>query len=576
MTEEVKPRTFTDTFLKANFSARQRLASKISSLFFVPPLWMEICFSLFMTAASIWLLAVWIPVRHGLIKPWDSGIAIGAVFTAWLLLGSYVLVWTSTSIALLLFTFHYGTHRHSTSEVTWKRKCSGIGSEPVWCYGVCDIPEWPSGPTNRVADCGNSYGRSTGLDDIPEGKEMMELGNGDTDSSTNTAHVPRPIPFGRWSKNFWKTSDGTLWPLVMFEALEKLETPPTSEAVSRTQQTNQQNHPRRRDPPTGLSVFRGAILIALAMTFVFYFEQVMFIDRYRRVHFARPVQMSYGDPSPENVFQKNYMPSGRNLSSAVNVTMLWAPNLPLQNTGKCNKTDVSIDSLPAYTAVNITCPLALELVSVDNETSAHEVIANTPNLDLRFPDLLVTFDYSALGPLPQQSLLSSFSASLWMSLTPGPADNLIKSVPGVTLINNVHLIGGYTQNIRVKSRRNNRLATFLGMFEEYDNSLDADIAIYGSNLDTALMRSNTSSILLFQPFDMSYYRIIQDIPGDSFLQGLSNLGGIFTTFTGIFTFVFGFSILAVLDSISPGLKGPRLGRGDSNTTIHPLTVTRID
>jgi len=216
------------------------------------------------------------------------------------------------------------------------------------------------------------------------------------------------------------------------------------------------------------------------------------------------------------------------------------------DTGKCNKTDVSIDSLPAYTAVNITCPLALELVSVDNETSAHEVIANTPNLDLHFPDLLVTFDYSALGPLPQQSLLSSFSASLWMSLTPGSADNLIKSVPGVTLINNVHLIGGYTQNIRVKSRRNNRLATFLGMFEEYDNSLDADIAIYGSNLDTALMRPNTSSILLFQPFDMSYYRIIQDIPGDSFLQGLSNLGGIFTTFTGIFTFVFGFSILAVL------------------------------
>jgi len=213
--------------------------------------------------------------------------------------------------------------------------------------------------------------------------------------------------------------------------------------------------------------------------------------------------------------------------------------------------DHDIQDQPQRTFVRAKFPLIL-----DSAEGAPAACRNDRGFDPCWPDLLVTFDYNALGILPQQGSKGPYSASIWTGFAPAFIDITDSNDP-LTLINNVHLIGSWTMNVRRKYRMGSPVPTFLGMFQRYDTYGIIDTVIYGTNPDVTTIRSNTSSLLLFQLYDPSQWRIDQDMSINSFLAGLSNLGGIFTAANGIFLFVFGFGLMNIL-----GIDRFSLLRGD--------------
>ncbi|KDQ12920.1 hypothetical protein BOTBODRAFT_56456 [Botryobasidium botryosum FD-172 SS1] len=94
----------------------------------------------------------------------------------------------------------------------------------------------------------------------------------------------------------------------------------------------------------------------------------------------------------------------------------------------------------------------------------------------------------------------------------------------------------------------NSVQSFLGIVQAYNTLGVTDIVTYGDDPDLSTPRKpNTSSLRLFQQvYDSSAIRIVQDTPVNSFLRGLSDIGGLYTTASAIFLFVFGFGLAQIL------------------------------
>ncbi|KDQ12942.1 hypothetical protein BOTBODRAFT_405982 [Botryobasidium botryosum FD-172 SS1] len=172
---------------------------------------------------------------------------------------------------------------------------------------------------------------------------------------------------------------------------------------------------------------------------------------------------------------------------------------------------------------------------------------------------MITIDYSAFSTLSQAEMSGQSRAVIWLGTGTGTPSNLMDTCSPTTLLNNFHLTASYTMNIR--RTFDNSVQSFLGIFQAYDTFGVADVVIYGSNPDPSIDRKpNTSSLLLYQLYDPSAVRIVQDISANSFLHGLSNLGGLYTTANAVFLFVFGFGLVRMLGldhfSLLQGIKCP--------------------
>jgi len=211
---------------------------------------------------------------------------------------------------------------------------------------------------------------------------------------------------------------------------------------------------------------------------------------------------------------------------------------------------------PSQAFVKATCPLV-----PDDAEGAPIACSKDPGYDPCWPDILVTFDYNVLGTPPQERTQGAFSASMWIGFAPNSID-VTDTTFSVTLINNIHLMGSWAMNVRRKFHIGSPVPSFMGLFQQYDTFGVIDTAIYGPNTDTTFSsKPNTSSMLLFQLYDPSEWRILEDVSVNSFLRGLSSLGGVFTASNGIFLFVFGFGLMSVL-----GIDRFSLLKGDKH---HP-------
>lgn len=132
------------------------------------------------------LLVVWVLTRSDLLQSWWPDSQIGSLFTLWAALAVYAMVWSLSFLALLAFAFYYSStppysRDRGFSPESWMYPVGGS----IWVRGVCDIPSWPAYalPSDHVPD---DVGR---------------------------------IPWGtlRSNNRFWRTSDGHLLPLLMFQ-----------------------------------------------------------------------------------------------------------------------------------------------------------------------------------------------------------------------------------------------------------------------------------------------------------------------------------------------------------------------
>ncbi|KDQ12939.1 hypothetical protein BOTBODRAFT_45564 [Botryobasidium botryosum FD-172 SS1] len=215
-------------------------------------------------------------------------------------------------------------------------------------------------------------------------------------------------------------------------------------------------------------------------------------------------------------FGGDLLPSGADPLLGVEVTALWAQG------------------------VQATCQVPFLLYIGSRSPSQRQI---SPAIN--WPDIRVTFDYSIFHASSQPGMNAQSSAVVWLGATERPAD-LMDASPPITLLNNLHLAASYTVMVSRKTFNNN-VRSFLGIVEAYNTFGIADIVPYGNDPDLSAPRKpNTSSLRLFQLYDPSAVRITQDTTVNSFLYGLSNLGGLYTTANGIFLFVFGFGLVAIL------------------------------
>ncbi|KDQ12851.1 hypothetical protein BOTBODRAFT_403572 [Botryobasidium botryosum FD-172 SS1] len=463
------PRTIYSTIAVTSFA----LLVHTITLLFVPPLWMEIFISLLMTGTSIWLLVEWIMVRRHLLHPWLNGAQISATFSLWPLLGIYAILWSLATLALLLFASNYAkpsakipTNQTSTGQTPTDRtpteRWKYTAHEPIWAYEVCDIPAWEDNGASNT-------------------------------SQGNASIVLKEHPVGRWSFNFWRTSDNNLLPLLMFKPLELLpkqkypeEHLPThvepkqpaahSEKEPYTPPEGRQKHTHRiRPKPTKQSSFRGIMLIAFVVAFIFYLEESLFIESFRESS-AHATQTYYGDLNSDISqsllstsiltviigFKSAHIPAGVELSSAVNVTAIWSSDYSLPIYPECDiRPDNTLARLPQRTFVRATCPM----ISSDME-GAPLACRNDPGYSPCRPDFLITFDYSVLGTPPQERTLAAFSASVWTGFAPENID-LTDITVSIALLNNVHLVGSWARNVRRRFHIGSPVPSFMGMFQSF-------------------------------------------------------------------------------------------------------------
>ncbi|KDQ12957.1 hypothetical protein BOTBODRAFT_406370 [Botryobasidium botryosum FD-172 SS1] len=305
---------------------------------------------------------------------------------------------------------------------------------------------------------------------------------------------------------------------------------------------------------------RGLTIVTFVVFFVFYLEQALFVETYREGA-AHATQTNYGalvGESAPNItslfvaiaFQANLLLPGVDPLSVVNVTAVWTQEYPLPEHPFCElKRDTTFDLRDRITLTAI-CPVIDDYV----HGGPIQCDGSSP-YDPCWPDMIITFDYSVLGTSAGTKGPSSATVGLGFG-TEMPVD-IMGTYPPVTLLNNLHLTASYTMNIR--RTFNNNVQSFLGIFQAYRTFGVADIVIYGDNLDPSTPhKSNTSSLLLFQLYDTSAVRIVQDISANSFLRGLSNVGGLYTTANATFLFVFGFGLVKLLSldrfSLFRGMK----------------------
>jgi len=162
-----------------------------------------------------------------------------------------------------------------------------------------------------------------------------------------------------------------------------------------------------------------------------------------------------------------------------------------------------------------------------------------------WPDIMVTFDYNPFNASAQPGIDALSGAAVWFGVAKNPED-LMRVSPPITLLSDFYLAASYS--VSVRRTFSNSAWSFLGIVQAYDTLGVADVVIYGNDPILSTPRKpNTSSLRLFkQTYDWSAARIVQDTPVNSFLHGLSDLGGLYTTANAIFLFVFGFGLAQIL------------------------------
>jgi len=111
----------------------------------------------------------------------------------------------------------------------------------------------------------------------------------------------------------------------------------------------------------------------------------------------------------------------------------------------------------------------------------------------------------------------------------------------LTLFRDVHLMGGWFVEVRRKFT-SHRWA-FLGAFQDLHTFRVADITIYGNNPYNS-PKNSTASVYLsgFRDY-FSEWRITQDTSPNSFLDGMSKIGGISGAVSGILALIFGWGLV---------------------------------
>ncbi|KDQ13690.1 hypothetical protein BOTBODRAFT_365381 [Botryobasidium botryosum FD-172 SS1] len=160
------------------------------------------------------------------------------------------------------------------------------------------------------------------------------------------------------------------------------------------------------------------------------------------------------------------------------------------------------------------------------------------------PNVLVTIDYSKVGISGNQEMAIFGSASVWIGLTNSISDIYHTTTP-ITILPSSHRIGSFTMSARRMFAADTG-STF-GVFQRYRTFGVIDTTIHGDNPYYSTPRgNNVSSLQLFQQFDPSALRIVQDTTINSVLNGLSDLGGLYTAMNGIVFYMFQWSLAELL------------------------------
>jgi len=100
-------------------------------------------------------------------------------------------------------------------------------------------------------------------------------------------------------------------------------------------------------------------------------------------------------------------------------------------------------------------------------------------------------------------------------------------------------MGGWFEEVR--RRFVSHRWAFFGAFHDLHTFTVADITIYGNNPYSS-QKNNTASVYLSGFRDSSEWRITQEISPNSFLDGISSMGGISAAVSGIFALIFGWGL----------------------------------
>ncbi|KAF9522983.1 hypothetical protein CPB83DRAFT_69023 [Crepidotus variabilis] len=245
-----------------------------------------------------------------------------------------------------------------------------------------------------------------------------------------------------------------------------------------------------------------------------------------------------------------------NLSDSVTVEPLWRKIDGFISQSPCIVQEPSTQRL-SDTNLPVADTVSLSCVPSQNPYPSHNLTPDRKSqlsYQIILTDLLVTVNFTRLGiSIDKQEYTTLDSVQVYLGLTDRVDDAVRKSAP-TTLVPGVNLIG----MVQVVMRRefvSPSLSTF-GIFGSYRTYYTADMVHVWP--DPRPLKSNPSQNspeigtlrIAFQN-DFSDWKIIEDYRDKSVLSGFASIGGLWAFIAGVFTAMYGTSILKTLFGFKP-------------------------
>ncbi|KAF5315033.1 hypothetical protein D9619_007477 [Psilocybe cf. subviscida] len=310
-----------------------------------------------------------------------------------------------------------------------------------------------------------------------------------------------------------------------------------------------------------LRIFRGSLGLIFLCTLLFWIlEKVIFepmketalgpIKEYRSrtppVDFIEDIDNPvWNILFPVPLISGTYNPSisPDQFFQAVEVDALWSPEVDKNGTfPQCtNSSSIFYDNYgPDLYVYSFLCRKATLLDT------------NTGDKFWFLPDLLININFTMLAPgTPMANPTSIQKAShvvIGLSNSTDSVKNIIQRTIPFALIQGVNLAASIIPDIR-QIYSNPALAAF-GIFQM--TSLFWESRIMATYPDPLVaFNKDVSTLRLFWQDNWSETRIIQDYRESSVIAGFANVGGLWTTLSGIFAIIFGASMLQILYGNKP-------------------------